>query len=86
VLRTRAGHQRLTPAHDIVEMRQIDLVALVPPSPTNDRKVRDRSLPSDKFGFAEAFVEHAVKAKGFLKIALDAVAAVGPRSSRKWLN
>jgi hypothetical protein len=41
------------------------------------RKITNRDVAADEFGFAEAFVEHAVKAMGFLRVTLDAVAAVG---------
>jgi hypothetical protein len=41
------------------------------------RKITNRDVAADEFGFAEAFVEHAVKATGLLRVTLDAVAAVG---------
>jgi hypothetical protein len=51
------------------------------------RKITNRDVAADEFGFAEAFVEHAVKAMGFLRVTLDAVAAVGlVLHCQKWLN
>jgi hypothetical protein len=56
-------------------VRQIDLV-LVPPRPARKSEVSNRNLAADEFGFAEPFVEHAIRTPGFVRATLDAVAAV----------
>src|SRR5882757_800357 len=43
-LHARAGHHCLVPALDIGEVRQIDLVAFVPPGPAEDREIGNRDL------------------------------------------
>src|SRR5215831_8145119 len=71
-----AGHQLLVPALDVREIAEIDLVALVPPRPAEDRKIRDRNASAGKFDFAKPPVEHAVESSRFLRVALQAIAPV----------
>ena len=41
-----AGHQRVVPALDVGEIRQLDLVARMAPGPAQDGKIGDRQSPA----------------------------------------
>src|SRR4051812_25601800 len=43
-LRAGAGHHRLVPALDVGVVGEIDLMALVPPRPAEDREIGDRNV------------------------------------------
>src|SRR5712692_2612653 len=75
-LDARASHQRLVPALDVGKVRQIYLMALVPPRPAEDREIGNRDVASRELHFAEPLVEHAVEPPRLFRIALQAVAPV----------
>src|SRR5215831_21372023 len=51
-------------------------MALVPPSPAEDREIGNRDVAAGERNLAEPPVEHAVKPARFLRIALEAIAPV----------
>src|SRR6516225_2725378 len=65
-LHPRAGHHRLVPALYVREIRQIDLVAFMPPGPAEDREISDGNVAGDELDFAEPAIEHAVEAARLL--------------------
>src|SRR5271166_2087300 len=73
---SRPCHHRFVPTLDVGEIGKIHLVPLVPPGPAQDGEIGDRDRPGSEFNGRQALVEHAVEAAGFLRIALQPVAAV----------
>src|SRR6266849_8357086 len=73
-----ARHHRLVPALDVRVVGEVDLMALVPPSPPQDREIGDRYvIAAGELHIAEALVEDAVEPVRLLHIALEPIAAVG---------
>src|SRR5216684_3603450 len=73
-----AGHHRLVPALDVRVVGEVDLMALVPPSPAEDREIGDRYvIAAGELHVAEALIEDAVEPARLLHVALEPVAAVG---------
>src|SRR5271166_4534186 len=75
-LYARSGHHRLVPPLDVRKVRQVDLMALVPPCPAEDSEIGDRDIAPGEFDFGQPLVEHAVEPAGLFRIALEAIASV----------
>ena len=69
-------HQRVVPAFDIGKIRQLDLVARVPPGPAEDGEIGDRQRARDEFAIRQAAIQHAVEPARLRHEALQAVGAV----------
>src|SRR5713226_4356847 len=73
-----ARHHRLVPALDVGVVGEVDLMALVPPGPPQDREIGDRYvIAAGELHIAEPLVEDAVEPVRLLHIALEPIAAVG---------
>ena len=72
----RAGHQRLVPALDAGEIRQLDLVARVAPGPAEDGEIGDRQRARDELAPRKALVEHVIEPARLGHVALEAIGAV----------
>src|SRR5260370_19586589 len=71
-------HHRLVPALDVGVVGEVDLMALVPPGPPQDREIGDRHLiAAGERRLAQALVEDAVEPLRLLHVAFEPIAAVG---------
>src|SRR5215471_8014760 len=67
-LGARPGHHRLVPPFDVGVVGEIDLMALMPPRPPEDREIGNRNLAAGERDLAEPLVQHTVKTACLLGI------------------